>query len=681
MTTLPADLRDVICLAGVQPSTDKTPLNTPHYTAAQGIRFRNGIPEKIGGWKSLAFAMGRTISGVARSILSVVLNNSPQTIIGTNTDLYSLHGQQLINTTPLQTTTIAIPSSLATDYGTLVSNPLSTQIGTGTITVQDPNAQFYQIGDNVTLAGAVGFGGILAGAINTQHAIRSIGVGSYTISTSGTATSSASGGGASVVRSTGRITVTATAHGDANGARVGILGATSTGGISATLLNAEFIIRNAATNTFDIFTSGTATSAVTSGGGTGTTYQNQLKPGNVDASFGVGYGMGYYGVGLYGVAGISTAGLQYPLIWFMDRFGESVILTPGNQGGLYTWSGDTTAAPALVANAPPAINYAFISNNIVVTFGANAPNQIFASDQDDMTNWTGSSTNQVFEDNVEGAERLISHVSVNGANLIFTENQTYTFTYIGLPNVWSISQLEKSIGIAAPMARVAIKGYAYWMGKDNFYRWWGGNVEIVPANDQIQSTILNYVFQNLNFTQKSKIFCWYNADFDEIWWHIPSAASNEPDRVARLCLQDMSWVPDVMPRTAAEYPQNLYTFPLLIDKTVLYNHESGVDADTDPLPWALTTNLKASGKPSMLLSGFIPDSEQVGNINVNITSLNFPQSKKFSANANYTVAPDTDVVAAGLSGRYFQWTLSGNVLGQTWKMGKWQDYLQQASPR
>lgn len=681
MTTLASSLVPIGSLAGVQPDTDRTPLATKHYTFSQAIRFRNGLPEKIGGWRNFTFLNGEEISGVARSMTSASLDLlSPQSLIGTNTRLYSLIGQSLVNITPLVTTTTPIANSLDTDYGTLANNPFTTTIGSSTVTVADTHASLYRAGDIVTLSGTASVGGISNTLLNGNHIIRSVGVNLYTITVGGTASSSATGGGASVVRATGYINVNAAAHGMLDGDRVKIADAGNTGGILAATINKEFQIRNVSADDFMIYTSGTATSAVTAGGGGSTTFQEQIPAGAADESIGQGYGMGLYGVGLYGVSKQSDNGRRYPRIWFFDRFGVNFIMTPGNQTGLYSWDGDTQEAPTLVSGAPTEINYAFVSNGIVVTFGADGvPNKIYASDQNDITEWTSSSVNQVFEDNIEGAGRLTSHVSVNGVNLIFTETQTYIFQYIGLPLVWSTQLLEPGIGIIAPMARVVVKGVAYWMGQGNFYRWSGGNVEVIPANSQAQSTILNYVYQNYNFSQKSKIFAWYNTMFDEIWFHYPSMSSNDPERIARISLQDMSWCMDEIPRTGAEYPFNAYGNPRLLNDTLMYVHETGYDDDVDPLFFTISTNLSSIGKETVNFDGVIPDSIQTGDITFNVSAYLYPQGIK-SFDRDYIVSTDTGRLAAQGNGRFIQSTWSGEELGQYWNQGAWQIYIQKGAP-
>lgn len=657
---------------GVMPSTDATASDIPCWTKALHIRFdpTTGRVRKIGGWTSSAFNYNETILGTVRTIFSASINQKVYTILGTNSNLYSLIGSELDNITPLQTATIVASNSLATHYGTLTSNPIGTTLGSSTIVVTDADATRYQLGDDYTLSGATATNGILDTALNATHVIRNLTATTVTFFVAGTATSTGSGGGASVVRTDGLIRLTSAAHGQINSDRVKITGATTTGGIANTLINMEFILRNVTTNTFDFMTTGIATSAVTGGGGTGTHYQVQLVPGNLNQGVGQGYGAGLYGVSLYGTALVSSSGETFPQIWFCDRYGDNIIATPGNSSGVYTWDGNTAIAPVLISGAPDDVNYAFVSSNILVTFGHSSENQIFASDQGNITNWTASSSNQVFQVNVEGAGKLISHCPVDGGNLIFTETQTYQFDYIGLPLIWNISTLDSAIGIIAPMARVSVNGIAYWMGQNNFYLYRGGKAEVIPSNIGLESSCLRYVFDDLNFGQRFKIFAWYNEQFDEIWFHYPSSQSNECDRITRLNRKLVCWAPDMMDRTAAEYPTQNLSNPRTAYASSLYLQESGADADGTPLEWSATTKRYVSGADTAVQTQFVPDFNTNDTVNLEVRTYNYPQSSVAMNDNNYSIDPTTEKVPMQLNGRYYDYTFSGDALGQTFLMGQ-----------
>lgn len=680
---MPTFLESIEIIAGVESSDDRRSTTTNHYTDALGIRFVNGFPEKIGGWSGISFNNSNSINGKARSIYSYKLDGLTRYLIGTNTRLYDLLGSDLTNITPVKTGTVAVANSLATYYATLANNPITTVSGSSTITIADA-AHKFRTGDTVTLSGSSAVNGIPAGDINTDHFVRSVSTNSYTVIVATAATSSGTGGGAAVVRSSGYITVTSAAHGLSDGDRVKVLGAADTGGIVAAEINLEHIIRNITAGTFDIYTTGTATSSVSGGGGAGTTYQEPIDSGAADTSVGHGYGMGLYGVGLYGTSKQSSGSATLPRRWSHDKFGDLTVSTAGNGTGLYSWDGDTAEAPVLVSNAPTTVNYTFVSNDIVVVLGydtgqtAANENGISWSDQGGITNWT---TGQSGGDTIEGAGRLISHASARGENLLFTENQTYTFRYIGGELIWQIRLLDQNIGIIAQNARVSASGIVFWMGEHNFFMWRGGNVEVIPSNSSAECTILSHVFDDLNYSQKEKIFAQYSPEHREVSFHYPSENSNEPDRIARVNIDTFVWVNDEMDRTAAEYPSIHDQKPYMTDHdSNLYIHEVGMNANGSALPWSITLNFAYLGTRNRHVSALIPDHTITGNVSVNAKTRDYPlSSNKFDK--NFTITSTTDRIASDVNGRFFQISLSGEEIDQQFKCGRWFMETKESSPK
>ncbi len=685
MTTKVSTPRPIQCLAGVRPLTEGTALTTQHFVSALNVVFTDGLPEKMAGWKKATFDYSNTIVGKARSIMSTVLNGITIFMIGTNSRLYSLLGTRLTNITPLKTSTIAVANSLATLYGTLANNPITTTNGSPVIRVADAQASRFRTGDNYTLSGVPGGGvnGIPAANLNRTTIVRGVAAGVITLNAGSNATSSGAGGSNAVVRSCGIIQMTKAAHGEADGNRVKITLAADTGGILAASINLEFIIRVTGVNAFDVITAGLATSSVAAAGGAGTLYQQQIAAGAADQHYGIGYGMGEYGDGLYGTGLTSSTAMQLVQTWFLSekRFSNVLLSTPGNQTGLYEWDGNIAAAPVLVSGAPTAINYAFVSDNIAVTLGAGGvENRIQTSDQGNRAQWVASSTNQVFQDDIEGAGRFLSHAHVNGINLLFTDSKTYTFQYIGGLAVWAIAEKDTSVGIIGPMARCVVNGVAYWMGQNNFYMWQGGNIAVVPSNDSPQTTLFKYIFKNLNRAQSSKIFMWWNPSTNTIWTHYPSQGANECDMVAMLNLNDLSWTPNTMSRTAAESPFISLGNPHLTDSNGnLFSHENGVDDDVSAMSWSIQTPDLVNGKNNASIVGCVPDSLQVGNINVHINGRRFPQSVPKTLNKDYVVTPTTERVATQGSARIWNYTISGAVLAQTWRMGAWVEEIQEGA--
>lgn len=583
--------------------------------------------------------------------------------------------------------------NMATNYGTLTNNPITTVNGSKTITIAH-TAHKLVAGDTVTLSGATTTNGVPNTDINALHLVRSTTANSYDITVATAATSSGSGGGAGVVEATYIITVTQTAHGFSNGNRIGILASTAVGGIPLGEINAEHIISNVSTDAYDIRAVTFATSAATGAGGAVTTVQGQIASGECDAQFGVGYGMGLYGVGLYGVASVSSGTLILPRIYSMDRYGDLVILTPGGQTGVYSWDGDSDVAPALVTNAPTAVNYVFSSDNIAVVLGSGGViNRVKWSDQGDLTDWTATSTNQAGEDDIEGAGMFFSQARVRGINLLFTEDQVYTMRYIGAPLVWEIKELEGAQGLIAQNARVVVNGICYWMGQQDFYQYNGGVVSSIGSNSQDGINYLrNYVFNDLNSVQKYKNFAWFNPFYNEIWFHYCSSDSDEPNRVARYSINEKHWVPDTFNRTAAEYPRILNIYPRLIShENNVYRHEKGVNNVDAALPFSLTSPLFQAENTLTKITRVVPDSVQTGSIDFEIKTLPWAQTTSqpmyMASNATPSttqttipVSPTLNHIDGYITNRLWQYTWSQDVVDGNWRKGAWIEVLEKGTP-
>ena len=151
------------------------------------VRFRFGLPEKIGGWQRLS---ANTYLGVARSLTNwATLSGQNLLAVGTNLKYYIERGGEYFDVTPIRLTTAA--GDVEFDATT----------GSAVITATDVDHGAQQ-GDFVTFSGAVSLGGnITATVLNREYVIASIiDDDNYTFVATATANSSDSGdGGASVV--------------------------------------------------------------------------------------------------------------------------------------------------------------------------------------------------------------------------------------------------------------------------------------------------------------------------------------------------------------------------------------------------------------------------------------------------------------------------------------------------
>lgn len=673
-------LTPIEVLAGVESASDNTALATPHYVEADKIRFVNNKPEKIGGWQEYITDDPNNIVGLARSFFSYQLQDSTRSIIGTHKRVYVLSGGGLLNITPFDSSEIAIANGIDNIYFALGNNPIETTLNSNRVKTLLPTGHKITIGDTIQIANAVGFNNISTNDLNNIFFVRESSANSVSFDVSSVANASGQGGGNSITLGTQILIVNKIAHGLSHGDRIKIVNATDIGGIFASNINVEHIISNVASDSFEVRVGATfSTSLVIGGGGADAEYKPPLPQGNINASIGQGYGLGRYGLGRYGVPKISTSVQKRPRIWHFDKFGNNILSTAGLGSPVYIYLNDNIA-PTILPNAPTEVNYVFVDNNIVVCLGADGVmNRIKWSDQGDASNWTPTFANQAGQDDIEGADRFISHANTKGINLLFTSRQVYTFRYVGGNFVWETRLLDADNGIISQNARIVVEGTCYWMGKDNFLYYKGGSVEILPSNSRAESTIKKLVFKNLNYAQAPKIFCWHNQKFNEIWWHYPSGTSLENDTIARFNYKELTWVSDTMDRSAAEYPVGLLGFHRAINSQgIIYNHEDGYNDNTSPLPFSLKTKFIQFDNNVIDVKQIIPDNIlSEGNITLQIATKDYPQSTNVSA-TDYPITATTEVVESYNNGRILQLSFSGNTLNQNWKMGAWNALIQKA---
>jgi hypothetical protein len=141
------------------------------------IRFRQGTPEKIGGWQRIS---ATTYLGVCRSLWNWITLGSQNLIgVGTNLKFYIENGGAYNDITPIRATVT-------------LTNPFETTSGSPIVTVTDANGGFGD-GDFVTFSGASAVGGLTLDG--EYQLVTTTTANEYTIEATANASSSATGGG------------------------------------------------------------------------------------------------------------------------------------------------------------------------------------------------------------------------------------------------------------------------------------------------------------------------------------------------------------------------------------------------------------------------------------------------------------------------------------------------------
>ena len=586
------------------------------------VRFRRGLPQKIGGWERLS---ANTYLGVARSLHNwATLSLQNLVSVGTNLKYYIEKGGAYNDITPIRATTAAGDVTFAAVNGD------------ATITVTD-TSHGAVVNDFVTFSGAASLGGnITAAVLNQEYQIATkVNDDSYTIEAK-----------------------------DTSGSTV------------------------------------TANSSDTGNGGSSTVGTYQINTGNeIEVPF-TGWGAGTWGQGTWGSGGSTLAGMR---LWSQANFGEDLFFVHRN-GALYYWdasSGVTTRGVLVsslggAAQVPTVANIAFVSDvfRFAFCFGVNAvgsspldPMLLRWSDQEDISDWNPTATNQAGSLSLSEGTEIIQAIQARQEILVWTDSAMYGLQYLGAPVVWGATLLGSNITIASPNAAIYSNNIAYWMGTSKFY-YYDGTVKTLPCS------VRSYVFDDFNSDQAEQIICGSNEEFDEIWWFYCSSGVTRNDRYVVYNYVENIWYYGTLARSAW-MDSDLRDFPIAATfDGKLINQEKGVDDNETGTPAAITASITSSqfdlddGDRFMLINKMLPDltfeGSTAGSPSATVSllplqdsgsgyyspaSVGGSDSAAVTRTATTPIEAFTGIVDTRVRGRQMSFKLESTAAGVTWKLG------------
>jgi hypothetical protein len=672
--------------------------NEGGYVDGDKIRFRLGFPEKIGGWQK---STGNTYQGTARSIHNwSALDGSNYLGLGTTFKYYIEEGGSFNDITPDRATTTNGITFAATN-------------GSATITVTD-SAHGAVEGDFVTISGAVSLGGnITAAVLNQEYQLVTVpNANTYTITASATANGSDTGTGGAGVDGVYQINTGLDNTVGGTGWGAGLYSGMTTTAIQ-TQLNEALDNSETAIDVDDetgmntagdvilvdeelMLISATAdddTMTVTRGhsGTTAVAHDDntlvRLVVGNssTDSDF--------TGWGIASAGGVTVT--NELRLWSEDNFGEDLLLNP-RDGAIYYWDRSNNLATRAVeigtlagaSNTPTVAKQIMVSDQDrhVIAFGANAlgdtvqdPLLIRFSSQESLVSWTPTATNTSGDLRLGGGSKFIQAVETKQAILVFTDKTLHAMKFIGPPFTFGLQELSKNITIMSSRAAVAVDDVVYWMGKDVFYIYGGGQTQQLPC------TVEDKVFLDMNQPQSEKIYAGVNSEFGEIIWFYPSANAANNDRYVIFNYKDKTWYYGTMARDVW-VDKGLRPNALAASGGYLYNQEIGYDEDGS----AMSSYIESApidmgdGDKFSFIKRIIPDVTFQGSTNTNpslsfiIKARNFPGAS-FSTESNGSgsavrtstspVETFTEKLDVRVRGRSFALRIESSDLGSKWKLG------------
>lgn len=596
------------------------------------VRFRLGLPEKIGGWAK--FSTSSFLGACRRLISWTPLSNIKTLGVGTNLKYYVNQGGTYYDITPVRDTTAAGDVTFsATD-------------GSSTITVTEVSHNALAQ-DFVIFSGAISLGGnVTADVLNQEYQVDSVvDSDTYTITarTAGTSISS--------ITVDGALDPTPVL---ANSSDTGNGGASVVG---------TYLLNSALTTT----SLGTGWGAGT--WSRGTWGSSASSP--ITASQLVIWSHDNFGEDLL----INRRG--GPIYYWDTSVGTS------SRAVLVSSLGGASDVPAEV-------NQIMVSDQDrhVLAFGCTPqggsdldPMLIRFSDQENVADWTATATNTAGDLVLGTGSEIVRAVETRQQTLVLTDKAVYALQYLGPPFTFGVTRLSANISIVAPTAAVAVDDTVFWMGEEEFFVY-DGTVKPLPC------PVLEYVFDTMDREQPFKVASGTNTAFGEVWWHYPCITSSECDRYVVYNYQQNIWYTGTMGRTAWLDRADSNLPVAAATDGYLYYHETGNDdGSTDPAS-AIEAYIESSqmdiadGDQWVVINQLVPDvdfrdsTSDTPSLEMTLKSYNYPgsglrttEAKPVTRISGGTVDLYTGKLDMRLNGRAFSFRVGSDTVGTAWRSG------------
>ena len=707
------------------------------WVESDNVRFRYGLPEKVGGWQSL---LNQSIVGVSRKLHSFVdLEGNRYTAIGTDKFLLLYFEGQLFDITPFRSSNAGVQITFTSS--TLATN--STSIKTCTITTTSPHDLIegdMVVLDSVTLPGGTGLSAsdfedklfqVLSVPTPTTFEINSL----------NQATSAVSTGGSMIVQPYERVGPAAQSYGYGFG--IGNFGGTISGALTNTLSsgindnvaiipvtsNADFpTVGTLAIGTELITYTGKGTNTFTGAtrGALGTT---EAPHSNSDV---VTNATDFTGWG--NAVEASTVTLE-PGLWSLNNFGQVLVATIAN-GKTFTWDSGITARLTTRASTtttnyrtaigtgvgnPTASRLTLISPTTrhLIHFGtevtigdATTQDDMFIrfANQEEINEYDILAVNSAGSQRLQDGSRIVGALTAKENILVWTDNSLYTMKFVGAPFTFGFEQVGTNCGLIGKNAAIEIDGVAYWMSNNGFFAF-DGTVNSLPCS------VEDYVYDDAATTKGQQINAGINNLFTEVTWWYPSAGSDFNDRSVTYNYGQnntptpmgnwytgvntnsirTAWIDSLIypkPYATAFKSTNTGTFPTVVGEsglgqTLFFEHEVGTDqinpdgttttltSFIDSYDFALQTD-QGIGEYFLAMRRFLPNFKVLtGDAQITISVADYPADPNTVTTLSpFTINSSTTKVDTRARGRYASVKIENIGSGQSWRFGTFQADLQ-----
>jgi hypothetical protein len=681
------------------------------------VRFRYGLPEKIGGWEQLT---SKTLVGVVRQQHTYAdLDGNVYAVLGTNRTLIVYYGEDFYDITPL---------------GTAVTGATFTTINNDpTVTVNKTN-HGVEAGDLITFTSVTPPTGAGYSSANFEdqpfEVISAPTINTFTITMATNAGTSVSASGSATIvpyvkvgplNQTGGYGWGTSTYGGASGLTNTLNGllqddTAGTGG-SGTSITLTSTTGFPTSGTIKVGTEFISYTGISSNDLTGIT-RGVAGTRTAHAS---GASVEFFTA--WGSQSLTTNVTLEPAGWSLDNFGQTLIATVKN-GNTFSWNpiasnpSALTTRATVVSGAPTASMMSIVSERdrhlfmlgTETTIGnADTQDKMFIrfSDQEDITSYAPTSINTAGTLRLDSGTKIVGAVPGKDYILILTNTSAYAVQFVGPPFTFSIQQVGSNCGAIGQNSIRYVDGKVYWMGLAGGFFLYDGTVKSLPC------LVEDFVFTNkgdnlgIQYNSGELVYAGLNTLYSEINWFYPKSGSDAIDRVVTYNYDENTWTTGTLARTtwvnsslfevpyATEFTSTgTGTFPTVQGvtsangSTIYYAHEIGNNqVDSSGAKTAITSFIQSgsfdldtegNGQFFMSMRRFVPDFKLIsGNAQITINLTDFPTDTATSSPLGpFTITSSTDKVDTRARSRFASLKVANTSVDESWRYGTFRADIQ-----
>jgi len=613
------------------------------------VRFRYGLPEKIGGWNQLSIA-GETLPGVARAQHTwTSLAGERYAAIGTSQGLFLYYGEQFFDITPLDTA--------------ITGCTLTTVNGSNVLQV-NKGSHGLEVGRYVTLSGVT-----VTGASDFTTAELEVAYEILTVPDIDTFTVQA-------VRAEGGTGMTAAGAATVN----------------------PYVEVGPVFQTIG-YGWGTSSWGDETWGTERTTSSVVLDPGN-------------WSLDNYGQVLVATIRDGETFTWNAGASGARGIRASKSTSGFSTSANPTASRLTQVSDRDRHL-FHFGTETTIGDPTTQDPMFIRFSNQEDLNDYTPTAVNTAGTFRLDKGNRIVGAVSGKDYTLVLTDSSAYVIQFVGPPFTFSVRQVGTNCGLIGQHALSYSDGKVFWMSGEGGFFVFDGTVKSLPClvEDFVFTTNSNNL--GINYNATDIVYAEHNTLYSEVNWFYPKSGSEQIDRCVTYNYGENVWTTSSLARTsyvdtgvfdvpyATEYDKtSLPVFGDILGITntygasTYYAHEVGTDqvnssgttsinAFIESGDFDITARRSMTGQSTgmvdyrgdgeffMSVKRFIPDFKVLtGNSKITLLLNDYPNNTASSSPLGpFTITNSTDKVDTRARGRLLSIKIENDGTGETWRYG------------